>query len=341
MGPHSLMADLEQEADLEVCCVCLDSLSSAPVVCLLSARGRPGRSCAHFVHSECAEHLNPRRCPLCRVPFSTLSMPISKSRLDTVGSHGVIRGIRRLVDGQAAPAVQSDSTAPTRPVVQLLAATCPVRQVSLETAVTEVAGMDQSISGSIGIAGVTRLLLRCGINPNTVVPAGAAPGAGASLTGYPLVTRIKRRVRHWMLKLSAATGTGIFAGLCGAGIGGSVGAIVAIPESNRQSLFLDSSNTVVMVIEGAVLLCQMIYYGARRKDLLLKGGKWGVMVGAILGWCTALSVVDPQDHGLGQVFWSGLTGSTLFTGVFGVGRPGMGDSVPSRPEEQVDIFGDS
>eukprot|EP01051_Picozoa_sp_SAG22_P026983 SAG22_NODE_8806_length_628_cov_1.489603_1_plen_99_part_10 len=68
--------------DLEICCVCLDSLSSAPVVALLAAPPpnsiglSPGRrSCNHFFHEGCAARLQPQRCPMCREPFGALSAP--------------------------------------------------------------------------------------------------------------------------------------------------------------------------------------------------------------------------------------------------------------------------
>jgi hypothetical protein len=176
-GEH---ADAEAE-ELEICCVCLDSLSSAPVVALMGMEEQ--RACAHFVHENCAERLSPQRCPMCREEFDKLSGPISGTNLGRIGAARVILGAQRLL---GLPEQESD-TVSTRAVIELLSATFPVRcsrpvcivgiryrslrsrcvqdtmrttlrpgrQVMLETAVTDLAAEDDA--GEIGTEGLAKV----------------------------------------------------------------------------------------------------------------------------------------------------------------------------------------
>jgi hypothetical protein len=166
------MADSpDRDDELETCCICLDSLSSSPVVALLhqSAAGSSSgseRSCAHFFHAACAERLAPQNCPMCRTPFEALSAPFCGNDLVAAGAEIVIAGVRRL-RGET-PSVP---TVAARTVVELLAASFPIKQTSLEAAVADLAEAPHSPgwvvssprSGMkhIGAPGLVQLLGRC------------------------------------------------------------------------------------------------------------------------------------------------------------------------------------
>jgi len=348
----SSMEDACSTDDLEECCVCLDSLSSAPVAALLKARGTSERACPHFVHSDCAERLWPLRCPLCRATFATLSAPISQDRLAEVGPSRIISGARRLL-GEEEGENSDKVTVPARVVVELLAATCPVRQSSLEAVVAHHANdplhlqeswcdlggqEEQQLSSStsprkdeeIGSEGLAAVLPQCGIMVVEKAPEVVGTAKEDRIIGYPWFTRISRWLRSMLLQASGAAGTAVFAGGCGAGVGMSLGALAAIPSHARIDI-LGGSDSFAMV-ERILLVAQMLYYGARRRDLLRRGILWGAPIGSVLGWAGALCVVHPEQHGLWSVFWSGLSGTTLHTLFWGA--PAQMES----PQQRVDVF---
>ena len=301
--------------DLEVCCVCLDSLSSAPVVALLRAgtpRGR--RSCAHFFHDACAARLQPQRCPMCREDFGALSQSFGGPALAAAGATRVIAGTRQLLGAGVGESV------PSRAVVELLAATFPVKQTALEVAVSELAvatdlsprWADQSIQRTggeeISGMGLVRVLGRCGV---PLCLEGVAPVLAQEepLARYSLWTVLARRARWMVMKGAGALGTAVFAGGCGAAIGISLGSLAAIPRSrlrDRLHIFfwdlMEYGSGGAVIFGGAILLFRMLYYGAMRRDLLLRGVCIGGAFGMAMGAAGALAVVHPEDHGYQRVF---------------------------------------
>ena len=182
----------EEDRELETCCICLDSLSQAPVVALLHGGGGGRRSCPHFIHESCAARLSPQLCPMCRTPFDACSAPFGGGRITELGAKRVIAGTMRLL-GQPA-----GETAPTSAVVPLLAAIFPVRLAALEVAVGELAVANSPRSASllkstdsgsreIGAEGLSRVLERCDVMLSiheAPPPAAAAAPALQRLQTY-------------------------------------------------------------------------------------------------------------------------------------------------------------
>eukprot|EP00438_Fugacium_kawagutii_P006057 Skav218240 [mRNA] locus=scaffold4566:215272:217260:+ [translate_table: standard] len=83
------------------------------------------RVCHHFIHSSCAEKLNPRKCPLCRRSFAELSIPLDENWLLSTPPEEIIRGLRRL-DGLPHRTSEQVEAVPTQSVIALLAATLPI-----------------------------------------------------------------------------------------------------------------------------------------------------------------------------------------------------------------------
>lgn len=258
----------EEDTELETCCICLDSLSSAPVVALLGEQGGGARSCAHLFHARCAERLSPQQCPMCRAPFLALSAPFGgrrwRSQLTAADSERLIAGARRLIGWQASRAnpdgdggwtstkLSGAATVPPRAVVELLAAIFPVRQAALEAAVdalarAKAAGSPRSSrllhsdssckeedhEAEIGPEGLVHVLGRCGVQ--LLAPAAAAATLDSSASGseplgrYRLATVIKRRTRWVALKSAGAAGTALFVSGIFASATGLLGALAAIP----------------------------------------------------------------------------------------------------------------
>jgi len=97
--------------DVETCCICLDSLSSAPVTAMVVAAGGrgvgggegvaeesalPTRACPHFLHDGCAKQLQLMKCPLCRADFALLSRPFDCARLSERTPKELIAAVRWL-----------------------------------------------------------------------------------------------------------------------------------------------------------------------------------------------------------------------------------------------------
>lgn len=354
----------DRDDELETCCICLDSLSSSNVVALLKHPGPSNateRTCSHFFHAPCAERLNPRHCPMCRTPFQMLSAPFSGDELVTAGAKTVIAGARRLRG--------EDPSVPTvaaRTVVELLAASFPIKQTSLEAAVDELAeaphnpgwvvSSPRSGTKQIGATGLVKLLGRCGtvrLELNRRRPSLTAQSASPSTShvdreqpldtpfrSYTLATRLSRRLRWLALKGAGAAGTAVFSGAIGASIGISCGALAAIP---RRSLLrpleflLDIPDPGIgFMMSGVYLAFSMLRHGAQRRDLLFHGVWVGGAIGIVTGAVGALAVVDPGDHGFRSVFFSGVRGRSIFHMLRLLGPQRM----IRDPEavERVDIF---
>ena len=192
----------EEDRELETCCICLDSLSQAPVVALLHGGGGGRRSCPHFIHESCAARLSPQLCPMCRTPFDACSAPFGGGRISELGAKRVIAGTMRLL-GQPA-----GETAPTSAVVPLLAAIFPVRRAALEVAVGELAVANSPRSASllkstdsgsreIGAEGLSRVLERCDVMLSIhEAPPPAADAGQATPEAAPGLQRLQTYTRE-------------------------------------------------------------------------------------------------------------------------------------------------
>eukprot|EP01051_Picozoa_sp_SAG22_P015484 SAG22_NODE_2028_length_3118_cov_1.428619_2_plen_116_part_00 len=99
-------------------------------------------------------------------------------------------------------------------------------------------------------------------------------------------------------------------------------------------------SAVAAIFGGVILGFRMLYYGARRMDLLRKGVCVGAPIGMVLGALGALAVVHPEDHGFARVFLSGLHGRTLWSMTrrrVPARLGGTGES-PAALARRVDIF---
>eukprot|EP00658_Telonema_sp_P-2_P060472 TRINITY_DN49384_c0_g1_i1.p1 TRINITY_DN49384_c0_g1~~TRINITY_DN49384_c0_g1_i1.p1 ORF type:complete len:391 (-),score=64.37 TRINITY_DN49384_c0_g1_i1:257-1327(-) len=300
-GMSVLVDDGSPDAELEECCICLDSLSASPVVALLGTGTGTRSSCPHFLHSCCASRLSPMRCPLCRIEFGAVSAGIDAQRLAAAGPDRIVAGVRQL----AGQTFSCGDEAPLERVVALLAAVCPVKQQALEAVALE----HQGPPGQISAVGLTSLLPKCGIQS-----LGRARASGKRLERHTFCTRVSRRVRALMLQAAGAMGTTCFAGSAGGIAGLLLGALFAVPRSVAlDSLDWDFPRSEFEAVLHAVLLAiQMLYYGAKRKDLLQKGLGAGALLGAVAGWFGgAFMIVHPEGHGMGSAFLSGLNGSAL------------------------------
>lgn len=367
-GAPMVDGDDDPDDELETCCICLDSLSSSPAVALLDGR-RPGqpeceRSCAHFFHSACAERLAPQLCPMCRTPFSELSAPFSGDGLVAAGATRVIAGARRLRG--------EDPTLPTvaaRTVVELLAASFPIQQASLEAAVEELAdavdspghkpwvvSSPRSGTTHIGAQGLVQMLERCSPTlrlqlqataqqqaqqPATPTSADEEPSFGLPFSSYTLATRLSRRLRWLALKGAGAAGTALFAGGIGAGVGVWCGALAAIPRGSLLrplQFMLDIPDPAIGFVMGGISLAfSMLRHGAERRDLLWRGVWSGGAIGVVMGGVGALAVVDPGDHGFSSVFLSGVRGRSLFSMLRWL-RPQVLRRGRTPEAERVDVF---
>lgn len=284
----------------EVCCVCLDSLSSSPVTLLLS-KDDARRSCRHFIHASCAQKIYPQKCPLCRVPYNNTCSPIDRRMLCRLDGHAVVRACRK-IDGDS---VASD-VARTSTVVGLLAATCPIRERTIARAAKTMETLCNE--GALDARRVVQLFRACGIVLSSNMVA-TKPSRGTRLEGYTISTRLRRFLRSCALRMAGAIGTAICSSFCGAMVGMSLGALVSIPSEYAIDFkYLDSGLSAAY---GILLVIQMVYYGLRNRHLLVAGLLWGSASGSIIGWLGALLVVHPESHGAWQVFRSGLTGQTI------------------------------
>mmetsp|Transcript_101936 Transcript_101936/g.287699 ORF Transcript_101936/g.287699 Transcript_101936/m.287699 type:complete len:321 (-) Transcript_101936:187-1149(-) len=318
------MAVEPDDESLETCCVCLDSLSSAPVVVLLNhcdaklAR----RACPHYLHSSCSELLYPQRCPLCRAAFVSLSEPIDVCRLRRTSPELIVSTLQRVTG--ALPL--RPPTIPTRTVVELLAAVQPMPESALRAAALDGLGVD-TLDVALREEDVSRLLEDVGIRPSRGVTS--ADGAMGSLKpGYSLATRLFRRLNWAMLKMSGALGASLFCGGCGMCAGVVAGGLVAVPQKHWPDF--DGDN-FVLAVKAAYLLCRAAYHGAQRTDLIGAGLRFGTSFGLIVGCFHGLVHVDPDNHGLWSVFLTSLTGQATLGGM-GLLSPRRGSA------RRVEIF---
>lgn len=319
-----------EDSSLETCCVCLDSLSSAPVVLLLAdtAPPAPARACPHYVHFRCAELLNPRKCPLCRAPFVTLSEPIDRGRFGTLLPRDVVSCLRQL--SRAPPG--EPATAPTQTVVDLLVAAWPVPEASLWEAIEELSL--EAENGEIGAEGLEQLMEHFGMHCATGSRA-RADGSSPDIrrVSYTLTTRLWRRLNWALLKAAGAAGASIFCGGCGLGLGVAAGGVLAIPR--KRIPYMDGDE-LVLAVKTAWLLCLAVYHGAQRTDLVCKGLRWGTGFGLVFGCFHGLVHVDPERHGIRSVFWTGVTGQATLGALFGWRHPLS--TVEYRGVPRIDVF---
>ena len=295
---------------------------------------------------------------MCRTPFETLTAPFTGKDLVVAGAEVVIAGARRL-SGED-PSV---STVAARTVVELLAASFPIKQTSLENAVAElqeaprspgwIVSSPRSGTKHIGASGLVQLLGRCSsvqlelnrTRRDKPTQTGSAPTTTAEqsldtpFSSYTLATRLSRRLRWLALKGAGAAGTAVFTGGIGAAVGISFGAMAAIP---RRSLLrpleflLDIPDPgISFIMSGVWLAFSMLRHGAQRRDLLFRGVWVGGAVGIVTGAVGALAVVDPGDHGFQSVFLSGVRGRSLFNTIRLV-RPQRRRGF--RATERINIF---
>eukprot|EP00933_Yihiella_yeosuensis_P016657 TRINITY_DN14137_c1_g2_i2.p1 TRINITY_DN14137_c1_g2~~TRINITY_DN14137_c1_g2_i2.p1 ORF type:complete len:382 (-),score=48.80 TRINITY_DN14137_c1_g2_i2:100-1164(-) len=317
--------------ELETCCVCLDSLSSAPVSMLLEDSpnahlGQPVvRTCSHYIHTECAEKLRPSKCPLCRASFSLLSEPVDRQRLSQLKPEDLLIGLGKLSPSAYSPSSPSSAppyeelTVPTRSVLELLAATLPVPEDALQHDLE--AAQAEAVPGQISVLGLTRALRRLGIECTSPQRHGQF---SRPVIRYSWTRRVGRRLQWLALKAAGAAGAGFLWGAAGIFSGVLVGGLCAVP-SHRLPEFEGNEDSIVLFLKVSWVLCLVVRHGAQRFDLVCRGLKWGACLGASMGWFHGLVVVNPDSHGICSVFWAGLTGSTL--GSFGRGlRPLSGRS---------------
>ena len=261
------------------------------------------------------------------------------------------------------------STVAARTVVELLAASFPIKQTSLEAAVGELAEAPHSPrwvvssprSGMkhIGAPGLVQLLGRCGtvgLQLNQRRSSGGADPDGLAsrsmeetrrqsldvetpFTSYTFATRLSRRLRWLALKGAGAAGTAVFAGAIGAAVGILCGALAAVPRRSLlrplEFLFDIPDPGISFILSGVYLAFSMLHHGAQRSDLLFRGVCVGGAVGIVTGGVGALAVVDPGDHGFHSVFLSGVRGRSVFNTLRWL-RPQRVRS--ARPAERVNIF---
>lgn len=207
---------LHESEELEVCCICLDSLCAQPVAALLSLESDTTSSCLHYMHAACAERLRPRRCPICRSAFDALSTPISKETLQEMNPSDIVAGLC-VLSGHHGRA----GTVPPRVAVPLLAALLPLRQTTVQKWVEK----ELVNSEVLNTKAVEQLLRRAGLGRGNA----RSEGTSASTT-YTAQLRIFRRSRWLALKLMGATGAALHLGCCGMAAGVLLGCFGALPN---------------------------------------------------------------------------------------------------------------
>lgn len=310
--PLDLVRERSSAQEVEICCVCLDSLSSAPVAALLTARSGWAlggaessvmrRSCAHFIHSECAAMLAPAKCPLCRTAFTALSEPVDQSTLSDSSAPEVMDALRLLAASSSSEVLPT--TVPTRTVVELLAATLPMPEEQIRVQLARFAA--EETPGEVTLEGLARLLGGLGL----AVQRGHGQPRQPLPEAYTAAVVIGRRLQWMALKAAGAAGAGLLIGMCGLGVGVLLGGLSAVPPNTLPD-FHGDDDSVILFIKGLWMLILIIHYGAQRADLVCRGLKWGGIAGAVIGWFTGLARVNPDNHGFFSVFWAGFTGSSF------------------------------
>ncbi|CAE7570551.1 UPF1 [Symbiodinium sp. CCMP2456] len=333
LSSHS--SDLQSESEeLEVCCICLDSLCTRPVVVMLKPGGQ-SLCCPHYLHAECAERLRPRRCPICRSRFGSLSIPMAREMLQDMAPARIMTGLRFLAGSEQGETVESEATVPVRVAIPLLSALLPLRQATLAAYVEqEVLRGDQT---GLGPDGLKKVLRRVGLGQGGRPSGGAAGGLQAE--GYSLALRLSRRLRRLALKFAGATGAALHLGAVGMLCGMLVGCLGALPRirlrhvrNNIEDLDEFNSMRVLLLYVVTVIALELLLLSIRDPRWVKRGLRVGAMLGAVLGWLRALAVVDPDRHGFGRVFQQGLSGETTWP------RHWRILEVTGAPMEKVDIF---
>jgi len=319
---------LHEGEELEVCCICLDSLSTAPIAALL-VEGGSRASCAHFLHACCAERLRTRRCPLCRAAFSAPSASISRQRLAGARPSDVLAGLRRLAGRPAEPVAawsegETAGRATARGVVELLAAVLPIRQASLKALLAAELVHDGSGLGEaeaeVDEEALARLLHGLGLCSSDVARSarvGKASSLGRPAGYYSLALSFVRRLRRLLLKAAGATGAALHLAGCGICLGVCVGMLAALPRLRAWDFLRDRDFDLddwrsTIVVFGMLVLLQLAYRSIRDPRWVKRGCRWGAICGAVVGWAHALATVDPDRHGVRNVFLSGLMGRTAW-----------------------------
>eukprot|EP00927_Polykrikos_kofoidii_P013533 TRINITY_DN15893_c0_g1_i8.p1 TRINITY_DN15893_c0_g1~~TRINITY_DN15893_c0_g1_i8.p1 ORF type:complete len:444 (-),score=35.20 TRINITY_DN15893_c0_g1_i8:89-1312(-) len=287
---------------LESCVICLDSLSSAPVVVLLNverggqaSEGCPiaSRVCPHYFHNHCAQLMDSSRCPLCRCTFTTLSAPIDKKQLRVDKSAQVIAVLQLFVGTRPG---DSPSTVPLRTVVELLVGIFPVPEKVIRDAVQDAC----NFAGEIDERGLAELLRT--LNGNCPL-------------SYSLSTRVQRYLKWVLLKFSGAAGTSVVCGMAGLGLAVFVGGIRSIPMDSPIWQFPPHGGLVSTCLHLALILMVGVYHGVQHTDIMLAsfGLAFGASVGVSFGFAAGVRIVDPDWHveQLGAAFIAGLRGEHL------------------------------
>lgn len=327
---------------MEVCCVCLDSLSSAPVVALLTDGARCGASCAHYLHACCAARLRTSTCPLCRTAFKAPSAPISRSRLANASPREVLAGLHLLVagrSGRSAATTTLPRAVPARRTVELLAAVLPIRQASLEECVSQAIaslGNDQGLE----VAGLANVLTQLGLG--RTAPRGDAAQLASGLTvprQYSWTTWLARSLMRVLLRATGAAGAAVQFACWGICSGAVLGMLAAIPKLRLARIMEnimeeDDAEDWRAFLIGIAIVCasQLVWHSFKDPRWVKYSGRWGAVLGALFGWLHALATVDPENHGFRSVFWLGLTGRPTWQTFFGAWEP-VGSTA-----ERIDIF---
>ena len=216
----------------ECCCVCLDSLSSAPVVCLLKSSHSKVRICRHFIHSRCAKRLRPRKCPLCRQNFGTLSAEMSKDDFSKYSMQEIMRGLCEMDDEKQVKSVRTDT------LLELLAAVCPVNKVDLERASEKRERLTED--QVLNLLKMCDIIPRCDEKKNRSVLVTIR-----RFKSYDTKTILRRFFRSALLRLAGAVGTSICSSLFGGAAGVSLGALVSIPPESVLEIDISGRAYVV------------------------------------------------------------------------------------------------
>eukprot|EP00927_Polykrikos_kofoidii_P013525 TRINITY_DN15893_c0_g1_i1.p1 TRINITY_DN15893_c0_g1~~TRINITY_DN15893_c0_g1_i1.p1 ORF type:complete len:447 (-),score=30.53 TRINITY_DN15893_c0_g1_i1:188-1420(-) len=304
---------------LESCVICLDSLSSAPVVVLLNverggqaSEGCPiaSRVCPHYFHNHCAQLMDSSRCPLCRCTFTTLSAPIDKKQLRVDKSAQVIAVLQLFVGTRPG---DSPSTVPLRTVVELLVGIFPVPEKVIRDAVQDAC----NFAGEIDERGLAELLRTF----------------NGSLPSYSGLTRVRRFVNWALLKFSGIAGTSVVFGMAGFGFAVGIGCLRSIPTDSFIRYCTFDGGLLSSCVHIAMVLAVGVYHGVQHTNIVLDiwGLSLGVSVGALFGLAAGVRIVDPDsqgEQGFVAAFIAGLRGEHL------------GEFLRRRqdPEESIDLF---
>eukprot|EP00929_Paragymnodinium_shiwhaense_P048210 TRINITY_DN24407_c0_g1_i1.p1 TRINITY_DN24407_c0_g1~~TRINITY_DN24407_c0_g1_i1.p1 ORF type:complete len:351 (+),score=50.45 TRINITY_DN24407_c0_g1_i1:72-1124(+) len=310
-GPAA-QPDAYPAGELESCCVCLDSLSASPVTILCNSVAR--RVCSHYVHMHCARLLRPSRCPLCRENFTHMSEPIDAGVFHDFSAYEVASSLAKAEASSASAAGASSAGAPTpatsattQSVFELLLATLPIPERSLASNFA-LLGLEVG-TAQMSSTDIQHLLSILGVTGDKTLPLGAVGAVGRGRQcSYSFKTRIVRRIRWALLKLTAAAGTSIYCSGCGMAVGIVIGGVVAIPRARLFELNLTNGPGIYLELVWVLFLA--IYFGCKRTDLVLGGLCWGAGVGLLAGCLQGLVYVNPENHGFRSVFLNGITGRT-------------------------------